>query len=140
MKFCPKCKRKRKEKSYSKNSSRFDGLQAYCKNCTAKEGSTYFTKNKVKIMRKRKHRNVRVYWPHLTPLQAVKEFKKLLIFQKGKCAICKSNKKWKTRLHIDHDHQTKNIRGILCVKCNVGLGYFEDNINRLKQAIKYLQK
>jgi len=39
---------------------------------------------------------------------------------------------------VDHNHETGKIRGILCNKCNRGLGYFDDNIVFLKNAVKYL--
>ena len=57
--------------------------------------------------------------------------------QNGCCAICgifKGNK-----LVIDHCHQSKKIRGLLCHSCNTGLGQFGDDISTLKLAIDYLQ-
>ena len=41
--------------------------------------------------------------------------------------------------HIDHNHKTNKIRGILCGNCNMGLGHFKDNLDVLKNAIKYLE-
>ncbi len=62
--------------------------------------------------------------------------------QNGKCYICNSeNGHLRTeRLFIDHNHNTGKVRGLLCVKCNTGLGMFIDNISNLKKAIKYLKK
>ena len=40
---------------------------------------------------------------------------------------------------MDHCHKTKKIRGLLCHTCNSGLGMFKDNIEYLKNAIKYLE-
>ena len=42
--------------------------------------------------------------------------------------------------HIDHDHSTGQIRGVLCRKCNVALGFVDDNTQKLKNLIKYLEK
>ena len=52
------------------------------------------------------------------------------------CMICGSEE----RLCIDHCHTTSKVRGILCSKCNTGLGMFRDNIEYLAEAIKYLTK
>ena len=42
--------------------------------------------------------------------------------------------------HLDHDHKTNKFRGWLCMKCNVGLGNFNDNIEGLEMAMRYLRK
>ena len=66
----------------------------------------------------------------------------MLAAQDGKCALCGrepyngSGKK----LHIDHDHETKIIRGLLCHGCNTGLGSFRDDIMLLSKAVEYLRK
>lgn len=62
--------------------------------------------------------------------------------QNGQCAICgKHESEFQKRLHVDHVHnETKLIRGLLCTRCNPGLGYFEDSIERLEAAIVYLRK
>ena len=64
--------------------------------------------------------------------------------EKG-CSICRaqlsaysSNKR--ERGHIDHDHKTGIVRGILCDLCNKGLGQFKDSIKNLENAITYLSK
>jgi hypothetical protein len=60
--------------------------------------------------------------------------------QEGKCAICDRHQdELKTKLHIDHDHRTNKIRGLLCFKCNSLLGYANDNIILLQKAIEYLK-
>jgi hypothetical protein len=55
----------------------------------------------------------------------------------GVCAIC--GKKENKKLAIDHCHTTNKLRGLLCSKCNRGLGYFDDKIELLEKAIKYLK-
>ena len=53
------------------------------------------------------------------------------------CRICKCPFKDSTP-HIDHNHETGKIRGVLCGSCNKGLGLFKDNPVILSSAIKYL--
>ena len=57
----------------------------------------------------------------------------------GKCGIC-GQERGERNHALDHDHKTNKLRGILCHKCNVGLGYFADDINRLRSAIAYLER
>jgi hypothetical protein len=44
------------------------------------------------------------------------------------------------RLAVDHCHSTEKIRGLLCMRCNVGLGQFRDSEQLLQKAIAYLKK
>lgn len=63
------------------------------------------------------------------------EYKAMLEEQKGFCKICKQQRK----LYVDHRHEVCNgVRGLLCSKCNLGLGHFEDNAEYLLSAITYL--
>jgi hypothetical protein len=64
------------------------------------------------------------------------EFDELVRDQHGVCAICgRENPE-----HVDHDHETGKVRGILCFNCNGGLGQFSDNTERLSNAIEYLEE
>lgn len=62
--------------------------------------------------------------------------------QFGKCAICKIafSALQSRECHIDHDHSTGIVRGILCINCNNGLGRFLDNPKSLRRAATYLDK
>lgn len=64
------------------------------------------------------------------------DFEKMKLRQKKKCEICKRT----VRLVIDHDHETNKIRDLLCHSCNFMLGSIKENIDALKNAIKYLKK
>ena len=65
-----------------------------------------------------------------------------IVEQKNKCAICGSedpHSPWKI-FAIDHCHATGKVRGLLCHKCNTGLGQFRDNPQLLTKAADYLIK
>lgn len=62
--------------------------------------------------------------------------------QRGRCAICgvvKCASGRSPRLHLDHDHATGAIRGLLCNKCNSAIGYLNDDPARLRRAADYLE-
>lgn len=67
------------------------------------------------------------------------EYNKMLDSQGGACAICgiKHNTDGKS-LYVDHDHGTGRIRGLLCRKCNTGLGLLGDGIEGIERVMKYL--
>ena len=65
------------------------------------------------------------------------DYKEMLESQGGVCAIC--NTHYDYHLHVDHDHSTGDIRGLLCKDCNLGLGHFKDDSGRLYNAMKYLK-
>jgi hypothetical protein len=60
--------------------------------------------------------------------------------QNGCCMICeKPQSEFPKALCVDHNHQTGKIRGLLCDKCNKGIGFLNDDINILLNAIQYLK-
>ena len=61
-------------------------------------------------------------------------YQDLWIDQKGLCAIC-GGRAGQYRLHLDHDHDTKRVRGLLCVKCNIKLEWVEKNYESI---VEYL--
>lgn len=69
------------------------------------------------------------------------EYLELYEQQQGCCAICgrhESELKLKRNLDIDHNHKTNKVRGLLCNKCNMGLGCFQDNTEVVLNAAAYL--
>lgn len=66
------------------------------------------------------------------------EYESMLRLQDNRCAICGVSFEGTTP-NVDHDHQTKRIRGLLCTNCNLGLGRFGDSISLLESAIEYLK-
>ena len=72
---------------------------------------------------------------------SVEDYEKRLRRQGGTCYICRNTedeRKQRRRLSIDHNHTTGEVRGLLCSKCNIGLGCFRDNPDLLIKASKYL--
>ncbi len=67
----------------------------------------------------------------------IHDFEKLASIQNHRCAICGKLEIWRA-LCIDHDHKTGAIRALLCSKCNVGLGAFDDSVELLQKALNYL--
>jgi hypothetical protein len=65
------------------------------------------------------------------------EYARRLQEQGGVCAICKLPPGEK-QLAVDHDHETGEIRGLLCNDCNLGLGFFRDDPDLLRHAGAYL--
>lgn len=61
-------------------------------------------------------------------------YERLARGQRYRCRICLR----KLELHVDHDHATGRVRGLLCCRCNTGLGKFEDSPNLLLNAVHYL--
>ena len=66
-------------------------------------------------------------------------YRVMLTKQNGRCDICKLPMGGKSKaIHVDHDHISQVVRGLLCVNCNTGLGQFYDNPLFLIQAALYL--
>jgi hypothetical protein len=74
----------------------------------------------------------------------IEEFDRLYEACEGKCQICRKplNREWRSKYMacVDHDHETRRVRGILCRRCNQALGAFGDLIEGLQIAIDYLRR
>ena len=74
----------------------------------------------------------------------LEEFRELESEQKGACAICRETPdpnahKRMAILHVDHDHVTGQVRGLLCQACNTGIGKLGDSPERLEAAAGYIR-
>jgi Recombination endonuclease VII len=143
-KFCPACKIDKPLAQYSIRLSgeRAGQAVAYCKTCQGEK------------QKNRKSRDPSIYrrveWPSkLKSLYGitVDEYYKMLAEQDGGCAICATKvasirkRKFVTSemFFVDHSHATGKVRGLLCSRCNRGLGYFEDSPERMQTAVEYLR-
>ncbi len=129
-----KDRRSQKCKEYTKQWA-IDKMQLnLCRACgKAKEDQSQQHCNKCK-KRRRSGELRRLYGITL------EEYNRMLAAQDGVCWICKgivTSKKG--NLLVDHCHKTGKVRGLLCTKCNAGIGGLGDSIEMLERAIEYLK-
>jgi hypothetical protein len=68
------------------------------------------------------------------------QYEELLEAQGGGCALCGRAPRSDRSLHVDHNHKTGVLRGLLCFRCNVGIGHFREDTLRMADAIVYLAR
>jgi hypothetical protein len=69
------------------------------------------------------------------------EFDALVASQRGRCASCNDLLSFENkRAHVDHDHYTGQVRGLLCVACNLAEGYLQGSPLRARRLAAYLEK
>jgi hypothetical protein len=69
------------------------------------------------------------------------DYDRLLALQYGRCAICGTTKPGtRGTWRVDHDHETGQVRGLLCDRCNLGIGYMQDDPDILIAAARYVMK
>lgn len=102
-----------------------------CKECDHARVRIYHKDNKAKVTKRQliSHRR-RLYGLN------EEEYNNMILSQNNLCAIC--NKPSDKTLHIDHDHVTGRVRGLLCSNCNLGIGLLEEDLVVLNRAIEYL--
>jgi len=88
-------------------------------------------------MKNKKERQADRYLRRLYGI-GIEDKKAMIKDQAGKCPICQ-RKLSKLRTAIDHNHETGEVRGVLCHNCNRMLGEAKENIETLKRAINYLK-
>ena len=69
----------------------------------------------------------------------LEQYNAMVAERKGLCDICHLPDR-NHKLVVDHDHKTGKNRGLLCRKCNIGIGHLRDDIETLRSAIKYLER
>lgn len=132
-KFCPKCEKTLPRTEFYKDSARKDGVTAYCKLCKTSVNQNWRDENPEKYKKSQlKQRRRREYG------LSDQDMQEMLESQNYKCAICENKIEW--HCHVDHDHLTGKVRGLLCKTCNIGLGMFKDSSVLLGNAIEYLFK
>ena len=122
------------------------GARADCISCCLLRNKNYYIKNKKELALKNKtytlENKEKIKSAKMRRKFGIAIEEKILLFAKqgNKCAICGCTENNVGRdWDIDHCHKTGKIRGILCSNCNRGLGLFQDNLENLRQACKYLE-
>ena len=136
MKYCPSCKQTLDTSLFYRSK---EAYSSYCKACW-----------KIKVTRKQqkptKEKSREYLLKHkfkMTP----QDYMNLYNNQGGRCAICgkeisiwAETKDYTSVACIDHNHTTKEVRGLLCNHCNTGIGLLQENPVILNSAIDYLLK
>lgn len=131
-KFCPKCEKTLSRTEFYKDAARKEGITAYCKSCKTRVNQNWRDENPEKYKKSQlRQRRKREYGLSDEDMEIKLES------QNYKCVICSEKIDW--NCHVDHDHVSGNVRGLLCPSCNLGLGMFKDNLDSLNNAILYLR-
>lgn len=78
-------------------------------------------------------------WRRTTYGITILELHELFADQDERCAICSKKLTWSS-MNVDHDKVVVKVRGIICFRCNAGLGHFEDDSDLVANALEYLRK
>ncbi len=147
-KFCSKCNETKNLSDFSKHKQTGDGHNSWCRKCVSIVDKAYRKshpeKAPVLALRAKKWRQGHPQWQlrynlrhHYKMLTG--QYRQLLSEQHNRCKLCKVTFSETKRPCVDHNHTTGKIRGLLCSKCNRGLGCFNDNIETFEAAVEYLK-
>lgn len=143
-KRCPRCSQTKPIGEFGKRPN--GKPKGYCNGCMSGYDQSYAASSEGREAR----RSARATWNtdnHEYFLQyrygiGRVDYDRMVAEQDGKCAICRTdapgsrNKVWP----VDHCHETNKVRGLLCHRCNMALGYFKDDPVRIAAALAYLAK
>lgn len=118
---------------YDEENTRWVAGRRHCIKCGRASSRAYYAKHKERLNKERK---LLLYG--LT----VKQFDAMFRKQRGRCAICRKIPKGKGIagvLHIDHSERTCKVRGLLCTKCNRGIGLLCESPEIMRRAAEYIE-
>lgn len=136
-KRCGKCRQYLPPTDFYKTHINPSGLTCYCRRCTLEE------QRQRRIARPRAWKNMRLQNEYGITMA---QYEALSAAQDHRCAICDQpeqavhHRGTKKQLSVDHCHDTGRVRGLLCGRCNRGLGFFGNSGERLEKAIAYLRR
>jgi len=149
MHYCTDCKTEKPMEDFHNNSASYTGKADVCKPCVKVRTANRKPTEKTRARSAEVSREWRARNPELA-----KDVKRRIIYgvpigwyaeqlerQGGKCAICDSPEpKGHGDFHIDHCHDTNQVRGLLCQPCNLGIGQLSHSVEILQSAINYLSE
>jgi hypothetical protein len=136
MKKCSRCKLPKDEGEFNRDRSRPDGLNHRCKPCNTLHVKETQARQKQQLGYEQYRNKRRKYELSHYYGVSVGEYSQMVKKQKDRCAICQN--KPERCLAIDHCHKTEIVRGLLCRKCNSAIGLFDDDIEKIRRALRYL--
>jgi Recombination endonuclease VII len=129
---CSRCRKDKPEEDFPLDPQRRSGRYPWCKDCKAKYMREYARAKPGYQRRQDYMRRYGVTW---------EQYEQMLADQNGACAICPRTSSGKGQpLDVDHSHVTGRVRGLLCSRCNRGIGTFLDDPALLRNALAYLEK
>lgn len=146
--FCPRCNKYKPREKFYANAASTHGVSSYCRPCynsykedrdpsgtlRAASSLAWYRANKDYMTAKRYG-------------LSVEDYRRMWMERNGKCDCC-GESEIKTRadtgepylLGVDHDHVTGEVRGMLCSRCNVALGMLDDNPDRIRKLLSYIER
>ena len=154
MKICTKCDIEKEESDFYpvKLNGEFVRYTAACKKCTNAITSARNklpkgrNLNKEAVQRYRQKPKGKITSKNAELLRSygitLDEYLQMMVDRDGKCDICGTDQANSVRkdLYVDHCHATLKVRGLLCQSCNMALGLFKDDTQRLLTAADYLKR
>jgi hypothetical protein len=136
LKQCVVCKETKTENLFYKDKRRSMGLARECKVCKKKE-EHLSRKNDPERWYKKRHRSLLSEKYGIT----IHDYNRMFDKQNGCCLICQRHQTiLKKRLFVDHDHQSNEIRGLLCQRCNFAIGLLDESMEIFMRALDYINK
>ena len=135
-KICSKCGEEKNIDLFAKGGKYADGRRSYCKKCHSSYVTGYIKDNPSKRSKQNPNRKFKRHG------LSEEQYNKLFNLYDGKCHACQD----RDGNNIDHDHSCcpgpyscgKCVRGVLCNQCNTSLGLMNDDVDKIKKLIQYI--
>jgi hypothetical protein len=151
--ICSRCKVAKPITAFPPRCTGRDGLDAACRECVATANRARYLKHRDRELARRRehlrkhrqrHGEVLAYGRNYRMVArfgiTVAEWERLFEAQGSVCAICGRDDPDGPNWHTDHCHDSGKVRGILCRRCNLGLGWFDDSPEKMRLAARYIQR